>query len=151
MSNFGSYFDVDSVQVNDNLEPGTYEIVYTESEIKEDSKKGKVQLEATYAVIAGPEKDRKGKEWLTIASRDNEVEQRIGQQNVKRIIEACGKPNAKDFSEVHNIPLTIERVEKAGKDGNKYVNTVKFLPHGQGEAKAQASGQGSTTTKNVPW
>lgn len=89
----------------DVLPAGAYNAVVTKSELK-DTKAGGKMLAVTLDVIDGPNKGRKIFTNYNLVNTNPEAE-KIGHGQLKALATACGKPNARDSQELHDIPIAL--------------------------------------------
>ncbi|HTD74544.1 MAG TPA: DUF669 domain-containing protein [Steroidobacteraceae bacterium] len=126
MANLGMTFNPDEVE-EDAFEPlpaGDYLAQIIESEIS-DTKSGNGQmLKLVFEILSGDQQSRRVWDRLNIVNANPDA-QRIAQQQLKRLCDACGTGAIVDSEELHFKPLNIRvgiRIDKTGNYGPQ--NTI---------------------------
>lgn len=126
----------------DPVPAGDYPAVAIDSEVK-DTKNGTGQyLQVTFEVIEGEYKGRKLWGRYNLVNQNKQAEE-IGHAQLKQLSVAAGKPNARDSSELHNIPVilkvTMRNDEQYGAQND--IKEVKTYQAGGAPAAATASSE----------
>lgn len=141
MANLGATFDPDTIEEDAGFEPlpaGDYLVQIIESEIT-DTKSGSGQmLKLTFEILSGDHQSRRIWDRLNIVNQNPDA-QRIAQQQLKRLCDACGTGAISDSEELHFKPIHIRvgiRLDKTGNYGPQ--NTITKCWSGA-EQPAQAA------------
>lgn len=102
--------DFDATQIDttshDPVQPGTYEAVITESEIRPCRSGAGRGINLTFEILSEPAKGRKVWSWINYIHPKQEA-QRIGQEELARLCRAVGVGKLGDTVQLHNIPVMI--------------------------------------------
>jgi hypothetical protein len=119
MANLGATFDPDTIEEDAGFEPlpaGDYLAQIIESEIA-DTKSGTGQmLKLTFEIMSGSHESRRIWDRLNIVNQNPDA-QRIAQQQLKRLCDACGTGAISDSEELHFKPINIRvgiKIDKTG-------------------------------------
>lgn len=119
----------------DALPPGEYEVIVTESDLRENSK-GTGHFLAITLDVQAPEQYRGRKLWNNITvSHQSAKAQEIGKQQLAQLVKACGFETISDSEQMHGIPV-IATVKKQKDDPTR--NDVKGYKARAGAAPMQA-------------
>lgn len=136
MANLGATFDPDAIEEDAGFEPlpaGDYLAQIIESEIA-DTKSGSGQmLKLTFEILSGDHHSRRIWDRLNIVNANPDA-QRIAQQQLKRLCDACGTGAISDSEELHFKPINIHvgiRTDKTGNYGPQ--NTITKCWPAEGE------------------
>lgn len=101
-------FDATQVDTSSReaIQPGTYEAVITESEIRPCRSGAGKGINLTFEILSESAKGRKVWSWINYIHPKAEA-QRIGQEELARICKAVGVQKLDDTNQLHNIPLMI--------------------------------------------
>ena len=129
------------------LKAGDYPVIAIESELR-DTKSGTGKfLAVTFEVFEGPSKGRKYFSNYNLANPNPKAVE-IGRAQLKAFSEACGKPNAKDSTELHNSPLILN----LGIDKNNQNNIKAHKPYVAGQAQvSQPAAAGAASEATPSW
>lgn len=113
---------IDTTNQFDALPPGEYEVIVSESDLRENSK-GTGQLMSLTLDVQAPEQFRGRKLWHNINVVHQSAEtQRIGQSQMAQLVIACGYEGISSSEQLHGIPV-IATVKKQKDDPTR--NDVK--------------------------
>lgn len=131
----------------DPIEPGAYEAVVVESEMRPVKSGNGIGINLTFEIIGeGKAKGRKVWAWINYQHPKSDV-QRIGQEELARLCKAVGIDNLNDTEQLHNLPLTLT----VGYDkADRTRNVVKGYAPRAGAAVA-TQGASAATPGNPPW
>lgn len=130
--------DTNMTNSYDLLPKGKYLAMVIFSEIKLNKARTGDLLKLTFEVIDGAGKGRKVFESLNIR-HTNKVAEKIGTEQLNALCLATGVLNLTDSEQLHNIPVVIDVVIEAGKDGYDDQNRVKaYSPANAGATQAPA-------------
>jgi hypothetical protein len=140
MANLGATFDPDTIDEDPGFEPlpaGDYLAQIIESEIT-DTKSGTGQmLKLTFEIMSGQHESRRIWDRLNIVNANPDA-QRIAQQQLKRLCDACGTGAISDSEELHFKPIHIRVGIKVDKTGEyRPQNTITKCWEGPGGGPAQ--------------
>lgn len=102
-------FNAESIELTTRgpVDPGVYEAVLVESEMKPTRSGGGIGINLKFEIISeGPAKGRWVWTWLNYKHPNVEA-QRIAQEELARLCKAVGVADLKDTEQLHNIPLFI--------------------------------------------
>lgn len=145
-------FDVndDSIKTNnfDPLPPGEYQVVITDSEEKENSKKTGSYMQFTFEVVDG---DHKGRKLWSRLNLNNPNDQAVGiaRGELKAMCQAVGVMQLKDTAQLHDLPLLVKVIAKPDKETGEVRNEIKGY-----KAVAKAAPAAKPTPGNAgapPW
>lgn len=143
MAKFG--FNVAEVEVSSSfgpLPPGDYRMVITDSAAKVTKSGDGQYIELAMQVIDGPHQGRRHWERLNVIN-STEKAQQYARQALVRLCAACGKPDAEDTEELHDIEFIV-RMEIDNTDATR--NRIKaYLP-----ANAKAASPAATARPAAP-
>lgn len=142
MANLGAVFDPDAIEEDAGFEPlpaGDYLAQIIESEIT-DTKSGTGQmLKLTFEIMSGQHESRRIWDRLNIVNQNPDA-QRIAQQQLKRLCDACGTGAISDSEELHFKPLNIRVGIKIDKSGEyRPQNTITKCWEAVGAQPTQAA------------
>lgn len=143
MSNFGNYYDVNTVEAQTGFEPlppDEYPAIAIEGDIVETKDKTGKMAKFQFQVIEGPLKDRQLFTNFNIINK-NEQASAIGRAQLKNFATVCGKPHATDCKELLNIPVVL--VVGVQKNNPEYNEVKNIKPHGAKASAPAASGKPS--------
>ena len=130
---FGNDFDFDSIEGGNDgdflaLPAGYYQVAITGSEKKESrNKPGSTYLQLTVQVTSGPHQNRILWPTITLSNR-SEIAVKIGRENIKKLVNACGIERLIDTSQfvgkIIEIKVSRKRDEEYG-DSEGWTNDVK--------------------------
>lgn len=127
------------------LPNGTYKAVIKDSQGK-TSKAGHPYLSFTIEVIDGPHKGRLL--WGNVNNEHpNETTRRIANGTLRAMVDAVGKKQISDTSELHNLPLLVEVTQQKRQDTGEMQNRIKSYR----SLASQPVGEASQTTEKKPW
>jgi hypothetical protein len=106
------------------LPKGRYLAMITYSEIKPNSKRTGDLLKLTFEIIDGPGKGRKVFESINVR-HENKTAEKIGTEQLNMLCMATGQLHLQDSDQLHNIPVAIDVVIEAGRDGYDDQNRIK--------------------------
>jgi len=97
----------------DALPPGEYEVIVSESDLRENSKGTGHFLAITHEVQA-PEQYRGRKLWNNITVNHQSAKaQEIGKQQLAQLVKSCGFQAISDSEQIHGIPVVaIVKIQK---------------------------------------
>lgn len=143
--NFG-VDDVEAGQDFDALSPGWYEAQIVDSELKDNSKGTGSFLSLEFEVVSGDFQNRKF--WMNVNyQHTNPKAQEIGQQELRRILEAVGLNRITDSSDLHFKPMMCRLAVENDNNGNPR-NVVKRVGPADGKVASptQQSRQSNPST-----
>ena len=143
MSNFGNYYDVNSVEAQKGFEalpPGEYSAIAIEGDIVETKDKTGKMAKFQFQIIEGELKDRQLFTNFNIINK-NEQASAIGRAQLKNFATVCGKPHATDCKELLNIPVVL--VVGVQKNNPEYNEVKNIKPHGAKASTPATSGKPS--------
>jgi hypothetical protein len=148
-------FDASAVELASSFDPlpaGNYNVIITESEVKE-TKNGTGQLIALKMCVFDGEFENR-----IIFSNINfknahETTQKIGKQQLASLCKAVGVLTPKDSSDLHDKPLVVKVIISPAKDGYEAKNEVRaFLPYGDAPvAQAPVAPPVTAVKTKKPW
>lgn len=126
---------IDITNQFDALPPGEYEVIVTESDLRENSK-GTGHFLAITHDVQQPEQFRGRKLWNNITvSHQSAKAQEIGKQQLAQLVKACGFEGISDSEQLHGIPvIAIVKVQKDDNTRNDvkgYKSKAGAQPHMQ--------------------
>ena len=128
------------------LPAGDYTAAVTNSELL-DTKNGNggKRLNLTWQIVEGPMKDRQIFHGINIKNPNPEAE-RIGLAELAMIARAAGKPNLRDSSELHNLPMLIRVAIVKRKDTGDDKNEIKKVT-----SRTAPQAKEATAGGKAPW
>jgi hypothetical protein len=112
--------DFSSIPDSNTLPDGEYVAAITASEERTGRESGAKYLALTIQVIDGPRKGFLGRANLNLW-HSNEQTRNIAKQQLKQIVNACGKQSVQNSTELHQIPMLV-----TFKNKDNYSNPIKF-------------------------
>lgn len=110
------------------LQPGKYLAQVIKSELKETKSGTGKYISLQLKVIDGDSAGRLVFDNMNIINA-NDTAQKIGQQQLKSLVEACGLVEIEDTTELHGIPITIQvGIEPAKGQWPEKNKVKKYLP-----------------------
>ena len=144
-------FDATQVDISSHepVQPGTYEAVITESEIRPCRSGAGRGINLTFEILSEPAKGRKVWNWINYIHPKQEA-QRIGQEELARLCRAVGIEKLDDTVQLHNIPLMITvAIDKDDPTRNVIKKVAaKATPAAAGQPAAQTA---SPAAGSAPW
>jgi len=127
-------FDANTVEPASSFDPlpaGNYNVIITESEVR-DTKNGTGQyISLKMMVFDGEFMDRVLFSNINFKNA-NETTQKIGKQQLSALCRSVGVLTPKDSSDLHEKPITVKVAIRPAKDGYDAQNEVKsFLAYGE--------------------
>ena len=130
------------------LPVGTYVVVVTDSDHKDVSTKKGTMFTFTYEVVQ--EGEYKGRLIFDnmIDKHESARAAQFGLQKLKAIMNACGKPQAKETKELHGIPFELSvKIQKGDEKFGDSNTCWNYQPCGTGGEKKT----GATGAAPLPW
>jgi hypothetical protein len=144
--------DVEPIGSFDPLPVGDYEVIITETEMK-DTKNGKGKyLQLTFEVVGEENKGRKVWDRLNLIN-ENSTAQEIAQRSLSAICRAVGVLHPTDSDELKDIPLIIKVGIRPASGEYQPSNIIKGYARCDGESlteiRSPTPAHGKTSKK--PW
>ena len=134
----------------DPVPAGDYPVIVVDSELK-DTKAGTGKfLKVTFEIFEGPKKNQKLWAQYNLINPNPDAA-KIGHSQLKALSEACGKPNAKDSSELHNVPLVARVIIKKSAEYGDSNEIKKVMPYNAGAQATQASAAPAAAGDKPSW
>lgn len=119
-------FDAEKVEPRQEYEPlpaGKYQVVITDSEMKETKAGDGEYLQLTFEVLEGDYKGRKLWARLNLVN-PNETAVQIARAELSGVCRALGILRPRDSVELHNLPLLITVRTRKRRDDNELENVI---------------------------
>jgi len=132
--NLGEMQEIPTMQDASVLPAGWYNVIVTESDVKDTKAFDGKYLKLTVKVLKG---DFKGRlVFLNInLENKNEIAKQIGLRQLGSLLKALGLPAINDTSSLHNIPFCLKlKIRK--QDGYDDQNEIAMITH-EGDPKAE--------------
>lgn len=168
MAHLGEAFDPDSAEPRDSIDPvpaGVYSVEAVESNVVKTKSGSGMMVVLTYKITEGSLEGRRI--WDRINYRNNnEVAQKIGQQQLAELCAACGHRGPLEDTEVlHGIPIKVRVAIENDESGNYGPSNVikRYMPYddrsapqsgnrsSQEPARSSQPSQKNATTGSRPW
>lgn len=119
-------FDAEKVELRQEYEPlpaGKYQVVITDSEMKQTKAGDGEYLQLTFEVLEGDYKGRKLWARLNLVN-PNETAVQIARAELSGVCRALGIPRPRDSVELHNLPLLITVRTRKRRDDGELENVI---------------------------
>lgn len=119
----GGKFNTDNVKEQTIAPAGTYEVMITDSAVKENSKGTGSYLRLTFKIIEGEYKDTPIWTQLNLVNPSAKAVE-IAQRELAAICRACGVDEVEDSFELHGIPMLATVTVNPEQDGYAASNGI---------------------------
>ncbi|KPL28543.1 MAG: hypothetical protein AMJ72_02685 [Acidithiobacillales bacterium SM1_46] len=138
-----SDYDVAPRSSFDPLPKGDYQAIVTDSQLKTTKAGDGEYIELTMQIVDGEYSGRRHWERLNVVNK-SEKTQNIARSHLNSLAQACGVPNLKDTSELHDIPFMLSMDLDRREEGKNKVMGYGSLKAAPKPAPRPTAAVGST-------